>query len=102
MALLKKAAYFAIFAHAPQVATHVTSKYDAWGWAKRDTQMFMEAPSRASFGRRSVIGGMAGALGRNPIAMGRANYALHWPLLPRSEFISLRRELSARRMTVFG
>ena len=52
--------------------------------------------------RRSVIGGLAGALARALIAMGRVKYALHWPLYLRSEFITLWQELSERRMAVLG
>ena len=52
--------------------------------------------------RRSVIGGVAGPLARALIAMGRVKYALHWPLYLRFEFITLRQELSERRMAVLG
>ena len=64
--------------------------------------MYMEAHSGASFGRRSVIGGMAGALDRALNSMGRATSALHWPSYLRSEFITLWQALSEYRMAVFG
>ena len=102
LALFKKAAYFAIFAHAPQVATSVSSIYDAWEWVKQHARVYMEAPSGASSGRRRVIGGMVGALGRALVAMGRAKLAPRRPLFLRSEFIFLRRELPERRITVLG
>ena len=41
LALSKKVVYFAIFAHAPQVATQVTSKYDAWGCMKHHARMYL-------------------------------------------------------------
>ena len=100
--LFKIVAHFAILAHAPQASTQVTSKYDAWEWVKHHARMYMAAPSGASLDRRIVIGGMAGAFDGALIAMGRVKYALHWPLFFRSEFISLRQELSACRMAVFG
>ena len=102
LTLFKKVAYSAILSHAPQVAPRVTSKYDAWEWVKHHARMYMAAPSGASLDRRIVIGGMAGAFDGALIAMGRVKYALHWPLFFRSEFISLRQELSACRMAVFG
>lgn len=101
LALFKKVTYCALLPHAPQVATRVTPKYDAWEWVKRDDRMYMGAPSGA-FDRCSIIGGAAGAFGRALIAMGRVKYALHWPLFLRSEPITLWRELSARRTAVFG
>ena len=75
--LLKKTAYFAVFAHAPKVSTQVTPKFDVWGWAKHHARMYMDAPPEASFGRRGVIGGMAGAFGRALIIVGRAKYDPH-------------------------
>ena len=90
LTLFKKVLYFAVFAHAPQVSTQVTSKYDAWEWVKDHARMYVEAPSGASVDRRSVIGGMADSFDRALIAMGRVKYALHWPLYLRSEFIILR------------
>ena len=102
LTLFKKAAYFAVFAHAPQVSTQVTPRYDAWEWAKHHARIYMDAPSGASFDRRSVIGGTAGALDRALIAMVRVKFALHWPVFLRSEFTSVWQELSECRMTVFG
>ena len=67
----------------------MSSKYDAWEWVKQHARTYMEAPPGASFGRRSVIGMMAGALGRAPIPISRAKYAPYWPLHLRSEFITL-------------
>ena len=100
--LSQKVAYFAVFAHAPQASNQVTSKIDAWEWVKHHARMYTDAPPEASLDRRSVISGMAGASVRALIAMSGAKYALHWPLYLRSEFITLRQELSARRMHVFG
>ena len=88
MTLSKKVMYFAVVAHAPQASTQVTSKFDAWEWAKRHARMYMGAPPEASFDRRGVIGGMAGAFDRALVAMGRATYDLRWLLYLRPEFIS--------------
>ena len=81
--------HFAVFAHAPNVADQVTSKFDAWEWAKHHARMYVDAPPEATFDRRGVIGGMANAFDRAPIAMGRVKYALHWPLYFRAEFLTL-------------
>ena len=93
--LFKKVAHFAAFAHAPQASGE-------WEWVKHHARMFMGAPPEASFDRRGVSGGMAGAFDRARIAMGRAKYALRWPLYLRADFITLRQDLSARRTTIFG
>ena len=45
---------------------------------------------------------LAGALDRALIARGRVEYALHWPLYLRSEFITLQQEPADCRMAVFG
>ena len=87
--LHKRILHFAVFAHAPQASGHVTSKFDAWEWAKHHARMYLDAPKEAHFDRRSVIGGMANAFGRALITMGRARYALHWPAYLRFEFVSL-------------
>ena len=87
--LFKQVAYFATFAHAPSVTDQVTTKFDAWEWAKYHARMYLDAPTEASFDRRGVIGGMANAFDRALIAMGRVKYALHWPLYFRAEFLTL-------------
>ena len=100
--LFKKIAYFAVSAHAPQVRVQVTSKFDAWEWAKRHARMYLGALPEASFGRRGVIGGMANASDSALAAMGRVEYALQWPSYLRAEFLSLWQELPACRMAIFG
>ena len=45
----QKVANFAVFAHAPQVSDYVTSKFDAWEWAKLHARMYLGAPPEASF-----------------------------------------------------
>ena len=99
--LSKKVAHSAVFAHAPQVSDQVASKFDAWEWAKHHARMHMDAPPEASFGRRGVISGTASAFGRALIAMVRAKYALQWPLYLRTEFVTPRQAISARRMNIF-
>ena len=37
--LFKKLAYFAVFAHAPQVLAQFTSKFDDWEWVKHHARM---------------------------------------------------------------
>ena len=44
---------------------------------------------------------MAGAFSRTLIVLGRVKYALQRPVYLRTEFIIMRQELSARRMTIF-
>ena len=100
--LSKKVVYFAIFAHAPQVATRVSSKYESRERAKQHDRMFTKAPPEAFFGRRRMIGGMVGALGRALFARGRVKFTLRWPLFLRPEFITLWQELSECRITVLG
>ena len=100
--LFKNVAYFAAFAHALQVSDQVTSEFDAWEWVTRHARMNMDAPPEASFDRRGVIGGIASAFDRARSAMGRAKYALRWPLYLRTEFIARLQELSARSVADFG
>ena len=55
----KQLLYFAIFAHAPPVPGHASSKFMAWAWVKEYTEKFLNASDTAKFDKRTVIGGMA-------------------------------------------
>ena len=47
MGLSKKVLYFAVSAHFPPVVSQVTSKFEAWDWAKKYVRTFMDAPADA-------------------------------------------------------
>ena len=72
----KQVLYFAIFAHAPPVSEHASSKFMAWAWVKEYTEKFLKASDDAKFDKRAVIGGMADIFGRSLIALGRIKYAV--------------------------
>ena len=65
-------------------------------------RMNLDAPPEDLFDRRSGIGGMANALDRSLIAMGRVKYALRRPAYLRIDFVTLWQEVSAALMGIFG
>ena len=102
LVIFKQVLYFAIFAHAPPVPEHVSTKFLAWAWVKQYTEKFLNAPVDAKMDKRMVIGGMADIFDRSLIALGRIKYAVFWSPQLRSEFMYVWQSLSERRMLVSG
>ena len=109
VSLFKQISHFAVFAHAEQASGQTNSKFESWEWVKQHARMYSDVPKdwAKQHARCSLLSperhrGMAHALDRSLITMGRARYALHWPAYLCFEFVSLWQEVSKSRTDLFG